>query len=342
LQDQLRTNKALGDNELILEIDKLNDLQRVYEESFNKRNDADLESYTETQEAKLEVTLDWWEKYFEIEDAFLEKQAKKRQEDAKMWTQFAIEQAGVVSDTIFTINQNRRNAETENLLNSLDTQREAELANQNLTDAQRLQIEKRYQEQERRLKQQAFESDRAAAIAQAIINGALAVSKAWTLGPPAAIPAAIAAGVATAAQIAIIQSTPIPQFADGTEFLVGKGTGRSDDNLAWLSHGERVVPAGINSDYFPALSAIQNRDVEPTFANNILTALANGTFDLAAQFQGKQQSTDQGFDYDKLGKVLARNKSSVNIQMDEAGYTKYLIKENSKVEFRNTKLRLKN
>jgi hypothetical protein len=267
---------------------------------------------------------------------------KERKLSTEEWTAFAIDQARVVSDTIFTINQNRRNAETEQLLTSLDTQREAELANQNLTDAQRLQIEKRYQEQERRIKQQAFEADRAAAIAQAIINGALAVSKAWTLGPPAALPAAIAATVATAAQIAIIQSTPIPQFADGTEFLVGKGTGRSDSNLAYLSHGERVVPAGINSDYFPALSAIHNRDVEPTFANNILTALANGTFDLAAQFQGKQQQADQGFDYDKLGKVLARNKSSVNIQMDEAGYTKYLIKENSKVEFRNTKLRLKN
>jgi hypothetical protein len=344
LQDQLRTNKALGDNELILEIDKLNDLQRVYEESFNKRDESDLQSYTETQEAKLEVTLDWWEKYFEVEDRFNAELAKKRKEDAQMWTAFAIDQARVVSDTVFTINQNRRNAETENLLNSLNEQREAELSNKNLTDAQRLQIEKRYQEQERRLKQQAFEADRAAAIAQAIINGALAVSKTlavygWT---PAAAPGIIAASVATAAQIAIIQSTPIPQFADGTEFLVGKGTGRSDSNLAYLSHGERVVPAGINSDYFPALSAIHNRDVEPTFANNILTALANGTFDLAAQFQGKQQQADQSFDYDKLGKVLARNKSSVNIQMDEAGYTKYLIKENSKVQFRNTKLRLKN
>jgi len=340
---QIQLDRSLTVNERIYNQQILDDDLRKFQESFNQRSEADLESYTETQDAKLEVTLDWWEKYFEIEDKYNAEQAKKRKEDAEMWTQFAIDQAKVVSDTIFTINQNRRNAETEQLLTSLNEQREAELSNKNLTDAQRLQIEKRYQEQERRIKQQAFEADRAAAIAQAIINGALAVSKAWaTVPPPANIPAAIAAGVAAAAQIAVIQSTPIPRFADGTEFLVGKGTGRSDDNLAWLSHGERVVPAGVNSDYFPALSAIQNRDVEPTFANNILTALANGTFDLAAQFQGKQQQSDPGFDYDKLGKVLARNKSSVNISMDEAGYTKYLIKENSKVQFRNTKLRLKN
>ncbi len=340
---QIQLDRSLTVNERIYNQQILDDDLRKFQESFNKRDESDLQSYTETQEAKLEVTLDWWEKYFEIENKYNAELAKKRKEDAQMWTAFAIDQARVVSDTIFTINQNRRNAETQNLLTSLNEQREAELSNKDLTDAQRLQIEKRYQEQERRIKQQAFEADRAAAIAQAIINGALAVSKAWaTVPPPANVPAAIAAGVATAAQIAIIQSTPIPQFADGTEFLVGKGTGRSDSNLAYLSHGERVVPAGVNSDYFPALSAIHNRDVEPTFANNILTALANGTFDLAAQFQGKQQQADQGFDYDKLGKVLARNKSSVNIQMDEAGYTKYLIKENSKVEFRNTKLRLKN
>ena len=340
---QIQLDRSLTVNERIYNQQILDDDLRKFQESFNQRSEADLESYTETQDAKLEVTLDWWEKYFEIEDKYNAEQAKKRKEDAQMWTAFAIDQARVVSDTVFTINQNRRNAETEQLLTSLNEQREAELANQNLTDAQRLQIEKRYQEQERRIKQQAFEADRAAAIAQAIINGALAVSKAWaTVPPPANVPAAIAAGVATAAQIAIIQSTPIPQFADGTEFLVGKGTGRSDSNLAYLSHGERVVPAGINSDYFPALSAIQNRDVEPTFANNILTALANGTFDLAAQFQGKQQSGESGIDYVKLDRIMAKNKAHLSLQLDESGFKKFLTKQNNITEFRNTKLRLKN
>ncbi len=337
---QIQLDNSLTNNEKILRQEQLNDELEKYKKTFEKRTDLDIKEATKAGDGYVNIWIDRINRVKKLQaDA-----AKYQEEQAKMWTSFAIDQAKVVSDTVFTINQNRRNAETEQLLTSLNEQRDAELSNKNLTDAQRLQIEKRYQEQERRLKQQAFEADRAAAIAQAIINGALAVSKTlavygWT---PAAAPGIIAATVATAAQIAVIQSTPIPQFADGTEFLVGKGTGRSDSNLAYLSHGERVVPAGINSDYFPALSAIQNRDVEPTFANNILTALANGTFDLAAQFQGKQQQADQGFDYDKLGKVLARNKSSVNIQMDEAGYTKYLIKENSKVEFRNTKLRLKN
>ena len=228
-------------------------------------------------------------------------------------------------------------------MSALDTQRDAELSNKNLTDAQRLQIEKRYQEQEAQIKLRAWEAQKQAAIAQAIINGALTISK--TLAEfgftPAAIPAVAGAAIATAAQLAIINSTQPPKFADGTEFLVGAGTGRSDSNLAYLSHGDRVVPAGVNSDYFPALSAIHNREVEPSFANNILTSLANGTFDLAAQFQSKQSHTDSGLDYDRLSKVLERNKSSVHINLDEQGFNKHIIKENSKVSFRNSKLRIK-
>ncbi len=341
-KDQLRLDKSIGDNQLIYLSDQLDNELAAYRESFNKRNEEDVESFEEAQEIKLDATLDWWLKYFEIENKFQEELDKRRKEQAEMWTKFAIDQAQVVSDTIFTINSNRRKEETDNIISALDEQREAELSNKNLTDAQRLQIEKRYQEQERRIKQQAYEADKAAAIAQAIINGALAVSKAWaTVPPPANVPAAIAAGVATAAQIAIIESTPIPKFAEGTEFLVGKGTGTSDDNIAMLSHGERVVPAGINSDYFPALSAIHNRDVEPTFANNILTALANGTFDLAAQFQFKGNQQEQGIDYVKLDKIMAKNKASLNLSVDENGLKKWITKQNNVTEFRNAKLRLK-
>jgi hypothetical protein len=220
------------------------------------------------------------------------------------------------------------------------------LANKELTDAQRLQIEQRYQQEEAAVKTRAWEAQKEAAIAQAIINGALTITNILATMPggplnPATIASLAAAAIATGAQVAVISNTKPPKFADGTEFLVGAGTGRSDSNLAYLSHGERVVPAGVNSDYYPALSAIHNREVEPSFANNILTSLANGTFDLAAQFQSKQSHTDSGLDYDRLSKVLERNKSSVHINLDEQGFNKHIIKESSKVSFRNSKLRIK-
>ena len=257
-------------------------------------------------------------------------------------TAAAIDAARVLTDTLFTIGEQNRQATFDAEIEQLNRLRENELANKNLTEAQRAQIEKRYAQEEAKLKRQAWEQQKQADIAQAIINTALAVTKAYaSIAPPLNVVAAASAGIAGAAQIAIISNTKPPKFADGTEFLVGAGTGRSDNNIAYLSHGERVVPAAVNSDYFPALSAIHNREVEPTFANNILTALANGTFELASQYQSAQGSSKKSLDYDKLGKVLERNKSNVNINIDENGFNKYVEKMHSRTEFRNSKMRIK-
>lgn len=306
-----------------------------------KKDQSDFELNLQTQ-----LTSQFSANKAEI-DAFFkmlaDKQAarEKEKETIKEIAQFTIDQARVVTDTIFTIGEQNRQAEFDAQIEQINLLRENELSNKNLTEAQRAQIEKRYAQEEAKLKREAWERQKQADIAQAIINTALAVSRAWTIGPPQAIPASIAAGIAGAAQIAIISNTKPPKFADGTEFLVGAGTGRSDNNLAYLSHGERVVPAAVNSDYFPALSAIHNREVEPTFANNILTALANGTFELAAQYQSAQSSSKKSLDYDKLGKVLERNKSNVNINIDENGFNKYVERMHNRTEFRNTKMRIK-
>ena len=307
-----------------------------------KKDQSDFELNLQTQ-----LTSQFSANKAEI-DAFFkmlaDKQAarEKEKQTMKELAQFTIDQARVVTDTIFTIGQQNRQAEFDAQIEQLNRLRENELANKNLTEAQRAQIEKRYAQEEAKLKRQAWEQQKAADLAQAIINTALAVTKSFaTLGYPAGIPGAVGAGIAGAAQIAIISNTKPPKFADGTEFLVGAGTGRSDNNLAYLSHGERVVPAAVNSDYFPALSAIHNREVEPTFANNILTALANGTFELAAQYQSAQGSSKKSLDYDKLGKVLERNKSNVNINIDENGFNKYVEKMHNRTEFRNSKMRIK-
>lgn len=313
------------------------------EDSINNRKkeqkaaeDAILAQMNAQLAANQKEIDDYWRKKQEEIDAEI-KAAQKRKELA----QFTIDQARVVADTVFTIMQQNRQAIFDADMAALEEARERELDNKNLTESQRAQIEKRYKLEEARLKQQAWKQQKDADLAQAVINGALAISRAWTLGLPAAIPASIAAGVATAAQIAVIANTKPPKFADGTEFLIGAGTGRSDNNLAYLSHGERVVPAAVNSDYFPALSAIHNREVEPTFANNILTALANGTFDLAAQYHQGQSKSKSTFDVEKLGKVLEKHKTNVNINIDENGFNKYVEKSNSRTEFRNAKLRIK-
>ena len=256
------------------------------------------------------------------------------------YTQFAIDQAQVLSNTIFTINQQNRQAETNDILESLSMRKDAELANKELTDAQRLQIEARYQQQEAQIKQRAWEAQKQADLAQAIINTALAVTKAFaTVPPPANIFAAAAAGVAGAAQIAIISSTQPPKFADGG--MVGGQLHSSGGTLIEAERGEYVINRQSTSDYLPSLKVLNSGEVEPTFANNILTALANGTFDLAAQFQTKQSASNDGINYDKLDRIMAKHKSNLNVNIDEQGLTTFLLKENSRVEFRNKKMRYK-
>ena len=339
---QIQIDANLTQNEKILNQQLLDDQQRVYEESFNKRTETDEEAFNEANEIKLQANLDWWEKYFQTEDEYNARLLEKRKENAKMWSQFAINQAQVIANTIFTINQQNRDAETNDILESLSMRKDAELANKNLTDAQRLQIEERYQQQEAEIKTRAWEAQKQAAIAQAIINGALAIGNILATVPggplnPATIASLAAAAISTAAQVAVISNTQPPKFADGG--MVGGQLHSSGGTLIEAERGEYVINRQSTSDYLPSLKVLNSGEVEPTFANNILTALANGTFDLAAQFQTKQSASNDGINYDKLDRIMAKHKSNLNVNIDEQGLTTFLLKENSRVEFRNKKMR---
>jgi hypothetical protein len=341
---QIQIDKNLTVNEKIFNQQLLDDQQRAYEESFNKRTETDVEAFNEANEIKLEANLDWWEKYFQTEDEYNARLLEKRKENAKMWSQFAINQAQVVSDTIFTINQQNRDAETNDILESLNMRKDAELANKKLTDAQRLQIEARYAQQEAEIKTRAWEAQKQAATMQAIINGALTIGNILATVPggplnPATIASLAAAAIATSAQVAIIQNAQPPKFADGG--MVGGQLHSSGGTLIEAERGEYVINRQSTSDYLPSLKVLNSGEVEPTFANNILTALANGTFDLAAQFQTKQSASNDGINYDKLDRIMAKHKSNLNVNIDEQGLTTFLLKENSRVEFRNKKMRYK-
>jgi hypothetical protein len=345
---QIQIDENLTINEKILNQQLLDEQQRAYEESFNKRTESDIEAFNEANELKMDVSLDWWQRYFDAEDAFLEEQERKnkqrREEAIKAYTELAISSAQTLSDTIFTINQQNRDAETASILETLSMRKDAELANKNLTDAQRLQIEERYAQQEAEIKTRAWEGQKQAATMQAIINGALAIGNILATVPggplnPATIASLAAAAIATSAQVAIIQNAQPPKFADGG--MVGGQLHSSGGTLIEAERGEYVINRQSTSDYLPSLKVLNSGEVEPTFANNILTALANGTFDLAAQFQTKQSASSDGINYDKLDRIMAKHKSNLNVNIDEQGLTTFLLKENSRVEFRNKKMRYK-
>lgn len=337
-KDQVRLTGDLTDSELILkneQFDKEYDafVRMLVDKKYAQDDyyDADLEAWAAAEQAKLDAAKE-----------AADKKAAYDKEKIKAYTDLAISSAQTISDTIFTINQQNRDAETASILESLSMRKDAELANKELTDAQRLQIEERYAQQEAEIKTRAWEAQKQAATMQAIINGALTIGNILATVPggplnPATIASLAAAAIATGAQIAIIQNAQPPKFADGG--MVGGQLHSSGGTLIEAERGEYVINRQSTSDYLPSLKVLNSGEVEPTFANNILTALANGTFDLAAQFQTKQSASSDGINYDKLDRIMAKHKSNLNVNIDEQGLTTFLLKENSRVEFRNKKMR---
>jgi hypothetical protein len=339
-KEQFFLTQDFTDNELILKYDQFDKeytafVRMLVDKKYaqDEYYDADLEAWAAAEQAKIDKA----KKNAEDKAAF-------EKEKIKEYTKLALSSAQVVSDTIFTINQQNRDAETNDILESLNMRKDAELANKELTDAQRLQIEERYAQQEAEIKTRAWEAQKQAATMQAIINGALAIGNILATVPggplnPATIASLAAAAIATSAQVAIIQNAQPPKFADGG--MVGGQLHSSGGTLIEAERGEYVINRQSTSDYLPSLKVLNSGEVEPTFANNILTALANGTFDLAAQFQTKQSASNDGINYDKLDRIMAKHKSNLNVNIDEQGLTTFLLKENSRVEFRNKKMRYK-
>lgn len=127
---------------------------------------------------------------------------------------------------------------------------------------ERKKAEERADKELRRIKHEQAVYNKALAIADAIINTAVAVTA--NLAVP--IVAALIA-VLGAAEVAVIASQPIPKYAKGIERIIGKGTETSDEVHAMLSPGERIVKASTNRKYFPILSSIHNERIDPETLN---------------------------------------------------------------------------
>jgi hypothetical protein len=307
MKQQLELREDLTFQELELEKAKLDEEAKMYRANLAAKVLAAKETNDEIDQSNKET-------------------AKKEINYAKEYADIAASIATTITNFNNEMVQRRLDAE----LSLLSEQKDATLRNTELTEAQRIKIEERYRQQEKRIKEQAFKQQKQADVIQATINTALAVSRALATPPSPNVAAAVAAGVAGGAQIALIASQPVPRFATGTEMFNTSGTGTSDSGLAWLSNGERVVPASINAEYWGALSAIHNRKVSPRLANQVIEELSHG-----------RGEAGFSFDYDRLGRVVSgKQGSKVVINLDERGFTKHVMRENSRITYLNKKMRL--
>ncbi|NOW97223.1 hypothetical protein FHW89_003904 [Mucilaginibacter sp. SG564] len=188
-------------------------------------------------------------------DKIKELETKKQQEITQLTQQyeqqrqdFAMQSAQQVANAAFSILQNNIKNQSDAKIKGLEKDKAAELSNKSLTNTQRQAIEAKYQKQEAAEKVKAFKSEQKASILQAVINGALAVTKATSqAGMLAAfvIPGIIAS---TAIQVATIAAQKPPQYAQGGLHYQSDGRGAllpgyssTDNTNAYLRSGEAIV-----------------------------------------------------------------------------------------------------
>ncbi len=220
-------------------------------------------------------------------------------------------------DAAFQIAANNRGAQFEEEQRQLDQRRERELANKNLTESQKAAIDKKYQKEQAALRAKQFRAEQQAAIAQAIINGALAVTNILATTPKADFGVATFAllalnAVQTAAQIAVISSQKAPKFAKGgwiggkphsqggtiieaekDEFMVRKSVASKNKSFLEAFNKTGNVPKALDLVGFM-----------PQIKDNDLIVMENKT----------------NIDYSKLGRAVAREMSKLPQSELEVNY----------------------
>lgn len=208
--------------------------QEWFKKSVDKYKTSESEKESNKQQFRTNVIVDEYET------------TTKKNEDNKFGKDDYISAIETTSSAAFDIWKAQTDARLEYELNALNTQMEKELSNKKLTEDQKDKIRDKYAKKERKLKQDAFKKQKAADIIQAVINTALAVTRA--MAGPGSLPAAILAGIAGAAQVATIAAQPVPQFSGGG--ATGKGMGMRDQygQVAGIVHAdEYVIPEWMRS-----------------------------------------------------------------------------------------------
>lgn len=156
--------------------------------------------------------------------------------------------AGTIATNALNTLKNSIQQQANAKIAGLEKDKAAELNNTTLTSAQKIAIQQKYKTQEDQVKIKAFKEEQEASLAQAVINGALAVTKATSQSgvlSPLVVPEIIAE---TAVQVAKIASQKPPAYASGGLHYTSDGRGgvlpgysRTDNTNAYLRSGEGIV-----------------------------------------------------------------------------------------------------
>ncbi|WP_295669636.1 hypothetical protein, partial [uncultured Mucilaginibacter sp.] len=223
---KLAADKKLINNQYQFEIEQAQATNKKIEDIENERN----------------------EKIKEIDNKAAKEKAEKAQKAAEELSAFEQNMEKKVAEAAFSIISNSIKQASEAKISGLEQDKANELSNSGLTSTQKQAIEQKYKQKEAQVKVKAFKEEQEASIAQAVINGALAITKVTSqtgvLGA-FVIPGIIAE---TAIQVATIAAQKPPAYASGGVHYSSDGRGgvlpgysKTDNTNAYLRSGEGIV-----------------------------------------------------------------------------------------------------
>jgi tape measure domain-containing protein len=281
-------------------------------------------------EDEIKIAKEISEKKLAIEKLTNEK-SEKMTEDSEAKKRSERERSLVLirelANTAVTIIQESYKNDIRNQEDALNAQREKELENKNLTESEKEAIDKKYKKLQLDLKIKEFNFDKNMAIANAVINGAVAVTKIASQTGVLSIPLIALQSALTLAQVGAIASRQPPKYFKGTDYLDLNGNKKGIDTIPILAHeGERILPTADNL-------AIGGKGL----SNKELVKLVKlGQLVRSGQLEVKQQQSNVIVNVDNAELVNAyKSQTKLNISMDENGIKKYFYKEGKRTELLN-------
>jgi hypothetical protein len=225
---QLNKQKEINQKIIDLKVSFLDDERKLIENSTEITEDLRFLLIAENEKKILELKKGSLEEQNELQRFFSED---------------SLQIAAQFSDAINNLNR----AQTDARIRMFEEQKDAGII-----------TEEEFLEKKKQLAEEQARRDKAAAIIQAIINTALAVSAGLSKPAVPPFPTAIAAGILGGIQIATIASQPLPKFASGTEFLKrGKNKPGIDTIPILANEGEAIIKTSENAKY-PGLAKAWN------------------------------------------------------------------------------------
>lgn len=232
--DVLRAKKADSNNSQKNDQALLAAEQKAVLDKYNV--DVSQKGITDAQKLLLE------QQYLDAEGALNDQYRAKQADKAIQWEK-------QVQSTATGLIQNAIQSNAQYAQVSLSKQKTFELNNQSLTSTQKAIIEEKYRIKEGQAKVKEFKANQKLQIANAIINGAVAIQKTTAeLGWPAALVGDAFILAQTAAEVGVIAAQKPPAYATGGVHYSSDGRGgvlpgysKTDNTNAYLRSGEAVV-----------------------------------------------------------------------------------------------------